>query len=348
MTFFNEAFPFYCGIDLHAKSMYCCVIDQSGKKIAHQNLKTSPEEFLRFIEPYREQVVVGVECVFCWYWLADACHREGIRFVLGHAFYMKAIQAGKTKNDRVDSFKIATLLRGGSFPLAYTYPVEKRATRDLLRRRHYLVRRRAELLSHIQNTITQYNLEPLKKKLAYKANRVGVLEHFPDPSVRRSIEADLQLLGNLDELLTGLELAIEKTAKLEDPQPFFLLKTIPGVGRILAMTMLYEINTIDRFPSVQKFSSYSRLVRGSFRSAGKPTGKSGNKKIGNAHLKWAFSEAATLMLRHEPRTQRLLNQLTTKHGKGKALSILAAKLGRTVYFMLKRREAFNLDRFLAH
>ena len=156
MTFFTETHLFYCGVDLHARSMYVCIIDDRGNKVIHRNLKTSPGAFLDVIAPYREYIVVGVECVFCWYWLADLCHRDGIPFVLGHALYMKAIHGGKSKNDRPDSFKIATLLRGGSSPFAYAYPAAHRATRDLLRRRHYVMRIRAEVLAHIQNTVIQY------------------------------------------------------------------------------------------------------------------------------------------------------------------------------------------------
>jgi transposase len=347
MTFFNEEYSFYCGVDLHARTMYVCIIDERGKKVVHCNLKTNPEAFLKQIAPYRDNLVVGVECVFCWYWLADLCQAEQIRFVLGHALYMKAIHGGKTKNDRLDAFKLASLLRGGNFPIAYAYPAAHRATRDLLRRRHYLMRNRAEVLAHVQNTVTQYNLPPLRKKVAYKANRVGVAEHFPDLIVRKSIEVDLSLIDHFDAELKKLELTLEKTAKLDDPQTFYLLQTIPGVGSILAMTILYEINTIERFSRVQDFVSYCRLVRPSKRSAGKPVSSSSGKKIGNAHLKWAFSEATVLLLRCDPDIKRRLDRLAQKHGKGKALSILSAKLGRVVYYMLKRGEAFDVKRFLA-
>jgi len=145
MNFYTQQHKHYCGIDLHAKAMYVCILDQSGTKLVHKNLPTTPEAFLRVIAPYREDVVVGVECMFTWYWLADLCQKEGIAFVLGHALYMKAIHGGKAKNDKIDAHKIAGLLRGGMIPQAYVYPAEMRATRDLLRRRCHLVHKRAEL-----------------------------------------------------------------------------------------------------------------------------------------------------------------------------------------------------------
>lgn len=256
---------------------------------------------------------------------------------------MKAIHGGKTKSDKIDSQKIALLLRGGMLPQAYVYPPAMRATRDLLRRRTRLVRTRAEALAHVQNTISQYNLPPIGKKLGFAANRVGVAERFEEPSVRRSVEADLNVIGHLDDELREVELYLVRHAKVDDPQGYARLQTIPGVGKILALIMLYEIHDIARFAGVGNFVSYARLVRCSHESAGKKSpGKS--KKIGNAHLKWAFSEAAVLMLREIPQAARFVARKEKQHGKAKAISILAARLGRSVYFMLKRKEAFDEKR----
>ena len=182
MRFYTNQHRYYCGIDLHARSMYVCILDTQGEILLHRNLPCAPESFLKAIAPYREDIAVAVECIFTWYWLADLCSQQNIPFVLGHALYMKAIHGGKAKNDKIDAHKIAVLLRGGMLPMAYVYPPEMRATRDLLRRRMYLMRKRAELLAHVQNTNSQYNLPETGKKIAYKANREGVAERFSDPS----------------------------------------------------------------------------------------------------------------------------------------------------------------------
>jgi transposase len=152
MRFYTTEHKFYCGIDLHARSMYVCILNAAGEVMVHRNLPATPEHFLTVVRPYRDDLVVAVECIFTWYWLADVCAEEGIPFILGHALYMKAIHGGKAKNDKIDARKIAVLLRGGMLPMAYAYPAAMRATRDLLRRRTHLVRKRAELLAHIQNT----------------------------------------------------------------------------------------------------------------------------------------------------------------------------------------------------
>jgi transposase len=345
MRFYQRQHAFYCGVDLHAKTMHVCIVDAAGETLLHRNLEARGEQFLRVIQPYRQNLVVAVECMFAWYWLADLCAHEGIDFVLGHALYMRALHGGKTKNDELDSHKIALLLRGGMLPQAYVYPAGMRSTRDLLRRRMHLMRRRAEIIVHVQNTFSQYNLEPWGKKLSFAANRAGVAEQFQDESVRRSVECDLELIDHLDQQLRRLELYLVQHAKVDDPQAYHLLQTVPGVGQLLALVLLYEIHDIRRFGGVGPFVSYCRLVRCSHESAGKKTTGKG-KKIGNAHLKWAFSEAACLLLRGWPEAQNYVARLTKKHGKAKALSILAARLGRTVYWMLKRQDAFDEKRFL--
>ena len=210
MRFYTKQHPFYCGIDLHARTMYLCILHQDGEILVHRNMPAGPEPFLKAIAPYREDLVVCVACIFTWYWLADLCAREGMPFVLGHALYMKAIHGGKAKNDKIDAQKIAVLLRGGMLPQAYVSPAEMRATRDLLRRRMHLMRKRAELLAHVQNTNSQYNLPEIGKKIAYKANRDGVAARFLAPAVQKSIEVDLALIGHYDQLLRDVELSIVK------------------------------------------------------------------------------------------------------------------------------------------
>jgi transposase len=346
MNFYTQQHKHYCGIDLHAKAMYVCILDQSGTKLVHKNLPTTPEAFLRVIAPYREDVVVGVECIFTWYWLADLCQQEGIPFVLGHALYMKAIHGGKAKNDKIDAHKIAVLLRGGMMPQAYVYPAEMRATRDLLRRRCHLVQKRAELLAHIQNTNSQYNLPEIGKKLAYKANREGVEEHFPDPSVRKTIEVDRALLDHYDQILRAMELYLTRSAKAHDGPTYARLQSVPGIGQILALVILYEIQDIMRFPRVPDFVSYCRLVKCAKESNGKRLGTSG-KKIGNSHLRWAFAEAAILFLRQNQLGKEYFLKLEHKHGKAKALTVLGHKLARAVYYMLTREQPFDLQRFVS-
>jgi len=346
MRFYSKQHQFYCGIDLHARTMHVCVLDHEGAVVFDKNLPCRPDVFLRAVEPFRNGLAVGVECMFAWYWVADLCAEHDIPFVLGHALYLKAIHGGKAKNDRIDAGKLARLLRGGNFPIAYAYPKGMRETRDLLRRRTYLVRQRAALLTHLQILNAQYNLAPFPKKLAYAANRteMNVAVRFADASVQRSAAVDLALVDRLDELIGDLELYLVRTAKVDDLQTFYRLRSIPGVGKVLALILLYELHDVARFASAGQFLSYARLVRCAHESAGKKSG-SGGKKIGNAHLRWAFAEAACLFLRSSERAKKWKQSQAAKRGEGKALAILAARLGRAVYHMLRKREAFDEERF---
>ena len=132
----------------------------------------------RPVRDMKEVIVVGVECMHCWYWVSDFCAEHNIDFILGHALYMKAIHGGKAKNDRIDSYKIAHLIRGGNFPLAYVYPLQMRAARDLLRRRTRIVRHGADLKAHVKNTTSQYNLPPNNLNLRYDFAREAMRDCF--------------------------------------------------------------------------------------------------------------------------------------------------------------------------
>jgi transposase len=179
------------------------------------------------------------------------------------------------------------------------------------------MRKRSALLSHVQHPNSQYNLPDIGKNIAYQANRAGVAERFHDPAVQKTIEVDLALITYDDALLRDLERSLVKTATQHDAHTLYWLQTGPGIGTILRLVLLDDIHDIGRFPSVQDFASYARLVKCRKESAGKRLGTSG-KNIGNAHLKWAFSEAATLFLRNNPNGQQLLTRLEKKHGYRKS------------------------------
>ena len=345
MRLYQAEHRFYGGVDLHARTMYLCITDPQGAVVFHKNLDANPQAFREAIAPFKDGLVVACECLFAWYWLADLCTAEGIPFVLGHALEMKAIHGTKTKNDKIDAEKIAHLLRANLLPQAYVYPAAMRATRDLLRRRNFLVRRRAEALGHIQIINSQYNLPPFPKKLCYAGNRAGALERFGDPSVHKTVAVDLGLIDYLDGQIAELEQFLTAQAKVHDLPNYYRLRSIPGVGQVLALILLYEIHDIRRFDEVGQLLSYARLVRPAKESAGKRTGLS-NRKMGNAHLRWAFSEAACLLLRQCPEAKAFVAKKAQAHGKSQALSILAAKLGRAVYVLLRRGVPFDREVFL--
>jgi transposase len=207
------------------------------------------------------------------------------------------------------------------------------------------MRQRAELLAHIHNTKSQYHLPEMGKKMASKANRAGVAERLPEPAVPKSMEVDLALIDYDDPLLHDVEVSIVRLAKQHAPDPFYRRQSVPGIGKILSLVLRYDIHDSRRFPRGQDVLAYCRLGKCAKESAGKRYGTSG-ATIGNASLTWAFSEAAVLCRRDNPAGQKSLTQLENTHGQGKALTLLAQKLGRAGYDMLTRHTAFDLHKFL--
>jgi transposase len=336
---------FYAGVDLHARSLFVSILDRDGRARFARNLPAAPGPFLKAVQPFRDGLVVGCECMHCWYWLADACRDASIAFVLGHAWAMKAVHGRKTKCDRHDAEAIARLLRGGNFPLAYAYPRERRGLRDLLRARLRLVRQRAVLYGHVHTARRQANLPPASSDVKYKSKRAAVAADIADPFVRRRVETHLALLEPLDATIRRLEAEMEEAAGEHYPAELAALQTTPGVGPVLSLTILLEVDTIERFDTRQQFCSYARLCGAVQESGNKRVGL-GNRKAGNAWLKWAFSEAAVLSAQKDERIGRYLERLATRLGKPKALSALAHKLGRAFYHMLHTKEVFDVNRFV--
>ena len=188
MRTYNTQHLYYCGVDLHARSLFVHVLDAQGTHRLEQDLPASPAAFLDAVKPYRDGLVVGCECMFAWYWLADLCERERIPFVLGHALAMKAIHGGKAKNDRIDAAArspACSAAASSRWPTSTRRPSARPATCSADAR--FFVRQRAQLIAHIQNTNCQYNLPPFDKKLTYAGNRTAAIaDRFEHPSTQLS------------------------------------------------------------------------------------------------------------------------------------------------------------------
>jgi transposase len=350
MKYHTSTTEFNCGIDLHAHQMYVCLMDRTGKKLVHTNIRNNDfEYFLKLVAPYRHDLTVCAECMFGWYWLADACQAAGLTFVLAHALYLKAIHGGKNKNDRIDSEKIAHLLRSNLIPPAYVYPAAQRPLRALLRQRLFFVWQRAELLARIQSHQLAHNRPALRQT---RSNRdpweAQLLAHENHPLRQLALKNELAMIRHFDAQITVVEEQLHKLTQAAAGRDYTLLRTVPGIGEHLGMTLLYEIGDIARFPTVKNFLSYCRLVKGTVASAGKIKGLRG-AKLGNPYLRWAFGEAAVIAKRDPavlgPLAQRLEAQMNGN--KFKANTVLALKLARAVYFMLKNQTVFDAEKLVA-
>lgn len=325
--------------------MYICIMNSKGEILLHKNIKKNDfSYFLKLASPYLHDLTVSCESTFNWYWLADACHANGIKFILGHALAMRCIHGGKTKNDKIDSRKIADLLRTNYLPVAHSCSREKRSIRGLLRRRITFVQQRASVKAHLSSSVYSPRLAPLTREEQRKSNRdTAIPAKFSDPNQRLSAETDLAIINFLDLQTKNLEDEVTRQTRKLFPVEQQLLQTVPGVGKILSLVILYEVDQINRFNNVRNFSSYCRVIIPRAESGGKSYGTQGIKQ-GNAYLKWAFSEAAVYCRKNEE-MRFYYEKLEKKHGKRKAHNILAHRLARSVYYVLKNRTAFDIKQF---
>jgi transposase len=287
--------------------------------------------------------------MFGWYWLADACQAAGLTFVLAHALYVTAIHGGKNKNDRIDSEKLTHLLRSNLIPPAYVYPAAQRPLRALLRQRLFYVWQRAELLARIHSHQLAHNRTPAKQTRRNRDPWEQQLLAAEDHPLRQlALQNDLAMVRGFDHQITQLEAELDRQTKQVASRDYALLQTVPGIGEHLGWTILYEIGDIARFPTVKDFLSYCRLVKGTVASAGQIKGLRG-AKLGNPYLRWAFGEAAVIAKRDHAIIGPLAQRLEARMGgcKFKANTVVAIKLARAVYFMLKNKTVFDPDRLVA-
>jgi transposase len=251
--------------------MYICVMDRQGKKLVHTQVKNNDFKFfLKLVEPYKHDLTVCCECMFGWYWLADACQAAGLKFVLAHALYVHLIHGGKNKNDRIDSEKLTHLLRSNLIPQAFVYPADMRPVRALLRQRIFFVWQRSELLARVHSHQLTHNRTPPKQtrrvRDTWEEQVLAAKEH---PLRLITLKNELAMIRHFDQQIPQLETELLCQTKQLAGQEFALLRTVPGIGEILGLTILYEMGTIERFPTVKDFLSYCRLVKGTVTSAGK-------------------------------------------------------------------------------
>ena len=346
MKYYKTTTEYNCGIDLHSRQMYICLMDKEADIKVWCNIKGNDfDYFLKRVEPYRHDLTVCCESTFNWYWLADACMDADIEFVLGHALYLNSVRGGKHKNDKEDSKELADCLRSNRLPPGYIYPREKRPARMLCRRRMKYVWMRSGLLAHSTNSLMVEGLDPVQCGQHNRDRwRDALMDRHENEQWKLAIECDAHMVKEYDRCIGKLDWAIKAYAKEHMSQELWLLLSVPGIGEVLATVILYEIDTVERFAAPEDFSSYSRLVKGSVASAGQIKGLKGGK-LGNPYLKWALMEAVVLMKRHG-RVKKMADRLEAKYGKQVGNAVLANRLARAIYSMLERKQPLDIERFV--
>lgn len=332
----------YCGIDLHSNNHVVVIIDQGDRRVVEKRLVNELDKTLTLLEPYRQELAgIVVESTFNWYWLVDGLIEAGYPVSLANTAAIKQYEGLKYSEDRYDAFYLAHLLRLQILPTGYIYPREDRLLRDLMRRRMSLVRSASRELISAQSQIWRYTGRRISTNRLRRPDFEPALE--PE-QLRLSVLGALGLYHDCRQEIARIEQAVLSQAQLREP--FQVLKTINGVGPILALVIMLETGDIGRFPSVGDYSSYCRCVNSQRLSNGKRKGQ-GNRKSGNKYLSWAFSEAAHFCVRYDPLAKRFYERKRQKRNAIVAIRACAHKLARASYYMLREHSAFDAERLFA-
>lgn len=334
--------PMYCGIDLHSNNNYVAIQDERQSDIACRRLRNDLPVVLGYLEPYRKELeAIAVESTFNWYWLVDGLMDAGYDVRLVNT--TKASKYGDMKytDDRHDARWIAHLLGLGILPEGYIMPREERGLRDLLRRRSFLVRKRTSLYLATKTIFAR----SIGKKVSIKEIRQWdadfVRGQFDDPHVAEAVIVMLPVIRLLNTQIRSIEKIALTQGKLRDE--FRLLLTAPGIGQVLALTIMCETGDIRRFSKVGNYGSYCRCVKSEHTSNRKKKGK-GNRKNGNKYLSWAYSEVAHHAIQFEPLAKRYYDRKRSRSHLMVASRALANKMARACYYVLRDQVPFQPTR----
>lgn len=339
---------FNCGVDLHTTNMYITVMNKSGDVLRQQKIAGNDCDYLlKVLEPYRHDLSLCCESTLNWYFLDDFCTRHNIKFVLGHALYMRALNQAKIKNDKIDSQRIADLLRANLLPEAYACPPECREPRDLMRRRLSLVQMRTRLKSSLTISTYMYGNTPpsAAEKSSKSRRRDAYKERATNSFTEVCYDAYNDIIDCFDEKVDAFERLLLKQTRTEYPEILAALMSAPGIGQIAALTIIYESGDIHRFAGIKHYCSYARVTCNEGISNDHSYGSRGRKQ-GNGYLKWIFEQAAIHAGTHDKSIRCYRDHLRSKHGKKKARNMLAHRLARFCYMALTEKRQFNIREFL--
>jgi len=335
----------YAGIDLHSTNNYLGIIDETDRRLFKKKLPNCPKTILSALKPFKKKLVgIVVESTFNWYWLVDTLNENGYKIHLANPAAIKQYEGLKHTDDQRDSFWLAHMLRLGILPEGYIYPKSQRPLRDLLRRRGLLVRQRTAQILSLQSMISR------NRGLTLTGNEIKALlprlmkDLFDHKHLVLAGETSLATIEFLGERIRVIEK--EALSLARRCRAFTILQTMPGLGTILALTIMLEAGNIRRFPSVGDYSSYCRCVKSERFSNGKKKG-TGNRKNGNKYLGWAYIELANFTIRHCPHANRFYQRKKANTNGIVARKALSNKLARASYYMMRDNVAYDPNKLFS-
>jgi len=332
----------YAGIDLHSSNNFTGVINEQDQRLYRKRLPNRLDAVLSALEPFKDTLEgIVVESTFNWYWLVDGLKEKGYKLHLANPSAIKQYEGLKHTDDQWDSFWLAHMLRLNILPEGYIYPKEERPVRDLLRRRLLFVKHRTAHILSLQSMITR-NLGTQISGNAIKRLEQGDAEIlFNHPHLVLAAQNNIAVIRFLKKRVKLIEKEIKSHITLREE--FSYLLTIPGIGDILALTIMLEVGDISRFPKVGDYSSYCRCVKAERLSNGKKKDEN-NRRNGNRYLSWAYVEAANFAKRFCPHAQRFYQRKMAKRGGIVAIKALSNKLARASYYIMRDKVAYDADK----
>ena len=329
----------YVGMDLHATNTYVGMVDEENKVLNKQRFRNELPLILAGLDPFKKDIEgVVVESTFNWYWLVDGLMDKGYRVHLANVSAIKQYEGLKQIDDQRSAFWLANLLRLGILPTGYIYPKEERPTRDLLRKRLQLVRHRTSHILSVKYILARNLGLRMKSEDVKKITDAEVKRFFPDREMQTMVLASVGLIRHLEDQISTIENMITK--KLKVRKEFARLMTVPGIGKILTLTIMLEVGDIHRFPTVGDYSSYCRCVKSIRTSAGKVIGY-GNRRNGNKYLSWAYVEAAQAARRFHETVRSYYEKKMAKTNRVVAIKALSHKLTRASYYVMRDRVDYD-------
>ena len=335
----------FCGIDLHSNNSVVVITDEMDKRLVRRRCPNDLDTILNVLAPHKSELAaVVVESTYNWYWLVDGLMSAGFEVKLANTVAMKRYDGLKHSDDEDDAAHLAHLLRLGILPTGYIHPPAHRALRDLARKRIQLVRSRTQHVLSVENIMARSFGSRASSNVIKRMSVEDVCTLGLNTDVALAMQSNVAIIAALNTQIGLLEKRLLKGSKAH-PE-YVLLKTIPGIGEVLAIVILLEAGDITRFAQVGNFASYARCVSSAYYSNGKKKGQ-GNTKNGNAYLVWAFIEAANFARRFCPEANVFYEKKKAKTNTVLATKALAHKLARASYHILKDQRAFEVKRCFA-
>ena len=333
----------HCGVDLHGDNGFYGVMDSEGKRVFKKRLANDIGEVVRALEPYRKGLTGGVvvESTFNWYWLVDGLREHDYEVRLANPAGMQQYSGLKNTDDETDAFFLADLSRLGILPEGYIYPREERPVRDLLRRRLMLVHQKTAHTLSFQNLIARERGEHITSNQIQKLRPKDVKQFFEDERLVLMGQTNIETIRFLCGQIAQIEKLVMSEVELK-PE-YKKLMTVPGIGKILAFTIMLETGDINRFKKVGNYSSYCRCVSSSRTSNQKKKGEN-NRKNGNRYLSWAYVEAANFIRRYSPEAKKWHQRKLTRSKQVVATKALASKICKACYFIMKDQVDFDVKK----